>query len=137
MATASTQIRSVAKNTDGTVLQIPEKSAFRYTADLKKEDGSALGSGDVSALTLTLYNLDAALTLINGVNGTNILNIGRGTLSAGGALVVVLDALDLALVDATKESEKHIALITATYAAGARFMRHEIEHTVVNLQKVS
>lgn len=134
---ATTTIRSVAKNPDGSRLLIPEKTAFRYTATLKKEDGTALGAADVSALLLTVYNLDAALTIINAINAVSILNVGRGTLSAGGALVIVLDALDLALVDATKESERHLMLITATYAAGARFMRHEVEHTIVNLQKVS
>ena len=134
----TTTIRSVALNADGTRLRIPEKSAFRYTASLLKEDGTALGSGDVSALTLTVYNLDAALTIINSINGVSILNVGRGTLSAGGALVVTLDALDLALVDATNaEEERHVMLIIGTYAAGARFMRHEIEHTVVNLQRVA
>ena len=134
---ANTSIRSVASNADGTRLRIPEKSAFRYTASLLKEDGTALGSADVSALTLTVYNLDSALTIINSINGVSILNVGRGTLSAGGALVVTLDALDLALVDSTIEEERHIMLITGTYASGARFFRHEIEHTVVNLQKVS
>jgi hypothetical protein len=133
---ATTRIRSVAKNPDGSLLMIPERSAFRYTASLKKEDGSALGAADVSTLVLTVYNLDAALTIVNAINAANILNTGRGTLDANGALVLVLDSLDLQLVDTTQEFERHVALITAVYAAGARAMYHEIEHTIVNLQKV-
>jgi hypothetical protein len=133
---ATTRIRSVAKNPDGSLLMIPERSAFRYTASLKKEDGSALGAADVSTLVLTVYNLDAALTIVNAINAANILNTGRGTLDAGGALVLVLDSLDLQLIDTTQELERHVALITAVYAAGARAMYHEIEHTIVNLQKV-
>lgn len=117
--------------------EIPEKSAFRYAATLTKEDGIGIAATDLVTLTLTLYNLDAAFTIINAVNAVSILNVGRGTIDANGNLVVVLDSADLALVDATQERERHIMLIQGVYAGGARATRHEVQHTVVNLEKVS
>jgi hypothetical protein len=116
--------------------EIAEKSVFRYTADLKKEDGTVVASADLSALTLTVYAQDAAQTIINALNAVSILNVGRGTLDAAGKLTIVLAGDDLALVDATAAYEDHVMLIQGTYASGTRFARHEVYVRVVNLAKV-
>jgi hypothetical protein len=118
---------------------VSEKTSWRYSAKLTKEDGAALGSGEAGlTLTLTLYALDAAETIINGVNALNILNDGtRGTLDANGNLAVVFLVADNPILDATLDKERHVALIQATWAAGTRAARHEVEFTVQNLSRVS
>jgi hypothetical protein len=116
--------------------EIAEKTVWRYTADLKKEDGTAVAPADLSTLTLTVYAQDTALTIINGLNAANILNAGRGTLDAAGKLTIVLAGDDLALVDPAAAYEDHVMLIQGTYASGTRFARHEVYHRVINLAKV-
>jgi hypothetical protein len=117
---------------------IPEKSSARITADLKDEAGAALGSAALNTLTLTLYN-KADLAIINAVDGTNILNTGRGSISAGGTLTLTLDPADSPIVATSAPlEEKHLLLLQFTYGAGgAKAGRHEIEVTVRNLDKVS
>lgn len=79
---------------------VPEKSTVRYTGTLKDEAGVVIPSAALTMLTLTLYALDAALTVINTVSAVNILNTGRGTVGAtDGKLTITLPA-DGVLVDA-------------------------------------
>lgn len=115
---------------------IPERTSWRYTATLTKEDGTALGTGEAGlTLTLTVYALNAAQTLI--LPATNILNDGtRGTLDAAGQLAVVLLAGDNPVLDATLAKEKHVALLELTWGGGTHAARHELLFTVINLAKV-
>lgn len=115
---------------------VPEKTSLRYRASLTKEDGTALAAAELSTLTLTLYALDTARTIINSVNGTNILNVGRGTIDANGLLTVILTPDDTQVLDATLAEEKHVLLFQGTYASGAKATRHEVLLTVLNLTKV-
>lgn len=115
---------------------IPEHSAFEYGATLTKQDGTPFLPSEFSALTLTVYNLDATETLINGLDAVDILNAGRGTLDASGRLTVLLEANDLALVDDALPHERHIMLIEGLYAAGALALRKEVEHVVINMSRV-
>jgi hypothetical protein len=123
-------VRSVAKQ------EIPEKGTWLYEADLKKEDGTALTSPEINSLTLTVHALDAAKTIINGLNAVNILNVGRGTVNDLGHLTVVLTGDDLALVDPAAPFENHIALIQGVYSSSQRFTKHEVLHKIINLDKV-
>src|SRR5574337_1281463 len=118
-------------------LEVPEKSAFRYTADLKKEYNAALAPSELTTLTLTVYALDAALSIVNSLTAVDILNVGRGTVDSTGKLAVVLAGADLALLDSTRDAESHIMLIQGSYAGGTKFTRHEVEHVIRNLAKVT
>ena len=115
----------------------PEKSTVRLTAVIKDEAGVAIPAATLTTLTLTLYALDATLTILNGVNGTNILNADRGTVDASGNLVIALTPSDNAILDTSVTEELRVALVQWTWAAGAKAGRHEIEYRVANLAKVS
>ena len=117
---------------------IPEKATWRYTATLKDETETVVAAAQLTTLTLTLYALNAALTILNSVDATNILNTGRGTVHAtSGLLTIVFEPADNPVVDATLLEERHLALIQWTYAGGAKAGRHEVEFGVRNLAKVS
>lgn len=116
--------------------EVPEKSTFRYTCTLIDETGAVVPAASLTTLTLTLYNQDTALTIINSVNGTSILNVDRGTVDASGNVAILLTPADGAMVDATKAIEHHVMLIQWTYAAGAKAGRHEVVIPVCNLNKV-
>ena len=67
---------------------------------ITKPDGAALTPAEPGlTLRLTLYALDEAQTIINGLDDTNILNAGRGTLSSLGELVIGLMDADNPIVD--------------------------------------
>jgi hypothetical protein len=117
---------------------IPEKSTWRYTGVLKDETDVVVAAAQLTTLTLTLYALDAALTIINSVDAVNILNTGRGTVHAtNGTLTIVFLPADSPIIDATLIAERHLALIQWTYAGGAKAGRHEVEFEIRNLSKVS
>ena len=116
---------------------IPEKSTWRYNCTLTKEDGTALAAAQLTTLTLTLYNQDASLTILNACSADSILNAGRGTVDSSGNLAIVFATADNYLVDTSQDVEHHVALIQATYSSGTKASRHEVEFTVKNLYKVA
>jgi hypothetical protein len=113
-----------------------EKSTYRITATITDESGAALPAASLATLVLTLYALDAALTIVNGVTAANILNTGRGAVDAAGKLTLTLLPADNVLIDPTQGSEIHVALVEWTWAAGLKAGKHEVQFTVVNLAKV-
>jgi len=117
---------------------VPEKSTWRYTGVLKDETDTVVAAAQLTTLTLTLYALDAALTIINSVDAVNILNVGRGTVHAtNGTVTIIFEPADNAILDAALIEERHLALIQFTYAAGAKAGRHEVEFAVRNMAKVT
>jgi hypothetical protein len=117
--------------------EVAEKTVWVYGSKVKKEDKvTPVVPADLATLTITVYALDAALTIVNSLNATNILNVGRGTLDAAGELAIVLAGDDLALIDATAPYEDHVMLIQGTWATGTRALRRPIYHRVVNLARV-
>jgi len=117
-------------------MEIPEKTSYRYTSLLLKEDGTPLVATDLTTLTLTLYSL-TTLAIINGVNDLDILNANRGTVDANGLLTILLQPADTVILVDTNLTEERIMLIEATYAAGARASRHEVQLTIRNLALVA
>lgn len=119
---------------------IPEKTGYRYRALLTKIEPSGAAPvvpADLASLTLTLYALDETLTIINGLNAVNILNVGRGSLDANGELIVVLGLLDTAILDQTQLMEKRVMLIQGVDISGSQATRHEVILTIRQLEKVS
>jgi hypothetical protein len=115
----------------------PERVDAELTMTFKTGAGVAIPSADVTALTLTLYVNDAAQTIINSRNDTNILNTGPGTYHAtSGLLTVALSAADMAIVGADgPAAEIHIALVEMTYGGG-KTARQEVQFTVINMNRV-
>jgi hypothetical protein len=114
---------------------VPEKCSFYYSGYLKDEEGNAIVAADLTTLTVTVYD-ETTGTIINGVENTNILNTGRGSIDAAGLLEVVLLPADMAVVG-TGKRETHILLIQWTWATGSKAGKKEVAFPVQNLTKVS
>ncbi|HXG76459.1 MAG TPA: hypothetical protein VNJ53_07815 [Gaiellaceae bacterium] len=115
---------------------VAERTTLRYEADLLDEAGAVLGPSDLSTLTLTIYALDAARTVVNGVDRVNVLNVGRGSFDpTTKRFRLTLQPADNQLVTNATE-ETHVLLLEWTWAAGAKAGRHEIEIRVRNLDRV-
>lgn len=109
-----------------------ERATLRYEATLQDETGAAVGSASVNALKLTLYD-KRTTEIIEGINKIDILNTGRGTLSAAGALVVSLRPGDNLIVNARNKEEAHIMLLEWEYSNREKTGVHEIEFVLVNM----
>lgn len=101
-------------------IRVNEGGTFLYTGTLKDENGVAISPSDLASLTLTLYDQDTG-AIINGRNGQNILNQNNWTLTSASSNNLSWDtpSADNPIVDNTKETEVHIALIKWTYGPGA------------------
>ena len=111
---------------------VPERVGWRYQGTLKDETGAVIPAATFTALTVTIYALDAAQTIIQA--STSILNVGRGVLDAFGVLTITFVPTDSAMVDATLAQERHVALIEGDYSGTRKFAR-EVEWLVLNLSK--
>ena len=114
---------------------IPELDSAQYVATMTKEDGTTLGSAELTTLTLTIYALNLTRSIVNSVNAVSILNTGRGVVSAGGVLTLTLNSLDNQVVDQTLPEEKHLLYIVGTWSAGTRRTSRLAEITIVNMPK--
>lgn len=113
---------------------VPERVGWRYQGTLKDEAGAIIPAATFATLTVTIYALDTAQTVIQA--STSILNVGRGTLDAGGVLTITFLPADSAVLDDGLLEERHLALVEGDYAGTRKFAR-EIEWAVVNLAKRS
>jgi hypothetical protein len=109
---------------------VPERVGWRYQGTLKDETGAVIPAATFSGLTVTIYALDAAQTVIQA--STSILNVGRGVLDAFGVLTITFLPADSAMVDATLLEERHVALVEGDYAGTRKFAR-EIEWGARNM----
>ena len=100
---------------------VPEGVGWRYQGTLRDEDGNVIPAASFSALTVKIWNMDAALTNIQAQ--TSILNTGRGVLDSNGVLTVKFVPTDSALVDTTKNEERHRALIEGDYSGTKKYAR--------------
>lgn len=115
---------------------VAERTTIRYEADLLDEVGVVLGPSELSTLTLTIYALDSARTIINTVDHVNVLNVGRGSFDpVTKRFRLTLDPADNAIVTSALE-EAHVLLLEWTWAAGMKAGRHEVEIRVRNLDRV-
>ena len=121
------------------VYEVREKTTPKYTATITDDNGNALPAASLTTLTLTLYRIDAtgATQIINSRNAQNVLNANNVTIDANGLLTWAVQILDTTLGDATLPFERHIALWTWTWQAGAKTGRHEVILNIQNLVLVS
>lgn len=112
-----------------------EETTQRITAVIRDETGAAIPGSALETLTLTLYALDANLTILNGRDRQDILGENGGSVNAQGELVLLLNPEDNAIIDDSVRVERHVALFEWTYNDG-RIGRQELVLKVVNLSKV-
>ena len=116
---------------------VAEKSTCRITGALVDEAGVALGSSQLTTLTLTLYALIDTLPIINANTDKNVLNANQGTIDAGGLFALTLAPADNVIQATGMVAETHRALLKWTWAAGAKAGLHEIDFRVRNFEKVT
>lgn len=118
--------------------EFAERATVELTATLKDQDGAVVPASVIGALTLRLYD-EASGTVINSRDGVDVKNVNGGAVSELGALTMRLDAADMAIVDAAKASELHIALFEWdwTQSSVTRHGKAEIAFVVKNLAKVA
>lgn len=119
-----------------TDLEVCEKTTSQLVLQLTDQDDTALTSGQVSSVALTLYEKRSG-TVLNSRSAQDINGVNGGSLSAGGVLTLVLSHLDNALVSQVTASEDHVALIEYTWASGARYGKKQVTFTVINQTKVT
>ena len=101
------------------IQHVYEKSTAEFTATVQDENGTAIGSGSLTTLTLTLFD-KLTNSIINSRNDQNVLNANGVTVSAQGALVWTMDPLDNQILNAELKNEKHVAMFKWTWSAGAK-----------------
>ena len=119
-------------------IRVNEGSTFLWAGTLVNENGTVLGPSYLVSLTCTLYDQDT-VTIINGRNKQNVLNTANFTLNTNGSGNISWDSpsADSPIIDDSKETEVHIALIEWTYGAGGVYGgKKEIAIRVVNFEKV-
>jgi hypothetical protein len=75
-----------------------------YIDIIRDEDGTPVPGSLLTSLTLTLLDTFNG-AIVNGINGVNILNTGRGTVDDGGNLEVILSPADMSM------SETYVPLL--------------------------
>jgi hypothetical protein len=115
---------------------IPEKSTALLSFAPKDEDDVALGSSQLTTLTLTLYN-DRDETIINSRDAVDVLNANGGTLDGDGNGEWKMEELDNVIVQSSLTQEDHTAEFAWTYNGGADTGRHRVRLRVENFAKVS
>lgn len=110
---------------------IGERERWQYDADLVDEAGALITAARFSVLTVKIHALDAARTVIQ--TTTNILNAGRGTISAAGHQRIVFTAADSAMVDPTRRRETRLATVEGIYDGTGEYAR-EILWVVKNME---
>ncbi len=121
-----------------------EASTAKLTATIQDESEAVIPAAQLSTLRLTLYDQateladpDSTAAIINSRTAQNILNANGCTVSTGGVMTLTLTPADNIIVDATKSSERHVALIEYTYAAGLKAGKEEILIDVLNYSRTS
>lgn len=122
-----------------TVIREPvaEETTQLLTATIKDELDAVIPGASLATLTLTLYALDTAKTIINNRNRQTILGANGGAVSAQGVLTMLLVPVDNRIVQSLSagQIEEHILLFEWTYGGGKQG-RQEILLKVVQMEKV-
>lgn len=109
-----------------------ENQSGIYTARLKDETGTALGSSLLNSLTLTLYDKVSG-DILNSRSAQNVLNANQVTVDTAGLLTWYWLPTDMVLIDDTKLTETHIAIFEVKWTdSGSRLrqLNHEVVFTV-------
>ena len=123
---------------------VRESSSARLTATIKDETETAIPAASIDTLTLELYDqrthLDSpgsTAAIINGRAGQDILNANGCVVDSSGNLTLTLKPADNVIVNAGQSSERHVALLKWTYAAGLKAGMEEVLLDVVNYARTT
>lgn len=112
-----------------------ERTTALYTATLIDETGAPLPASLLQAATLTFYVPDGPQTIINSRSGQDVLNANGVVIDEDGLVTWTLAPADTAILDATLETEQHIALFHFAWG-GNKEAYHEVVFVIRNLSKV-
>ena len=128
---------------------ILEQTMPTITAVLKDSDGTVVSVANVTALTLTYYNLNdgPTFTIINGrtssvsgsTDGQDVLNTNNVTIDTSGNLKWIMQVEDTVILEDGNVEECHRAIFKFTYNSsdGVKIGKHSIDMTIVNLEKIT
>lgn len=121
-----------------------ESSSAKLTATIQDEAEAAIPAASLSTLTLTLYDQTTELAnpgtttaIINSRYAQDILNANGCTVSTGGVMTMTFTPADNIIVNTGKSSERHVALLEYTYAAGLKAGKQEVLIDVWNYSRTS
>ena len=120
---------------------IHEGATGRFTAYLLDEDGVAIASASVSAITMTLRHRFSN-TIVNSRSAQNVFNTNNCTLHAtSGLFTWNVQTADAAIVDNSnppRDIDEHEMILTATYTATGpltKVAKHKEIIRVLNLAR--
>ena len=117
-----------------TRFEVSENESFEYSAKLVDQAGAPIPAGNLTALTLTLYDYEQKdLTIINGRTKQNGLNANGVTVDAGGVLRWAGLPADTPVLHPTRYTERHRALFEFTHTGGQG--AHVVELIVANVSR--
>lgn len=107
-----------------------ERTSARYSGTLKDELGNVVPGANLTALLLTLYDLETG-TVLNSRSAQNVLNANGVTVDGSGVVVWLMDPADNAIVTTGRSSERHRAVFDIQWGTGKRSV-HRIDIQVDN-----
>ncbi len=117
--------------------RVVEGGTPTYSCILKDQNSEVIDSGDLTTLTLTLYDFISG-TIINSRSKQDILNKNNVTIDGNGLLtwdMVVADNAIMGTSVLVGGLEQHVALFEYTWGV-AKAWKHEVKFDVLNLAKV-
>jgi len=118
-----------------TAYSVLERTSVWVTGTFKDYQGTGIPPGNLTSLTLTLYD-ESTGQILNNRSLQNVLNTNGVTIIGTGEMTWVMDPADNALIDAAAVTERHIALFEWTWGSPERAGKSEIGLQVMNLTKV-
>jgi hypothetical protein len=112
-----------------------ELKTYRIRGDLIDEAGDPLAPGNITSLTLRLFD-ENTKAIINGVDGISILNVDRGSVDGNGKFTLILRPDDSPILNDHLLEEAHIAFIEWVFATGSKKGGIEIGFYVFNFVKL-
>ena len=120
------------------VFEANERSTVIYSCSLKDESGAAIEPASLYAISLTLYSMDSATeAIVNSRNNVDVKNVNGGTISSGGVFSYEFTSDDNQILESWRHEERHRAIFTYEWNAGARQDNKEVILVVRNKSKVT
>lgn len=113
-----------------------EQTTGSYAGVLVDHLGIPVPGSILETLTLTLYCLDTAQSILNGRSAQDVLQVNGVTVGEDGAFLWEIAPADNTILYPVLDYERHRALFEWTWATGTRTGHHEVVLVVKNLSKV-
>lgn len=114
-----------------------ERTACQYTCTIKDETGTAIPAASLTALTLTLEDVDTAAA-INSRSAQNVLNANNVTVNSSGLLTWQIQPADMAIVGTVPHGSTELHRFTFKYSYGSSLTAYVVRDIrVVSLSRAS